>query len=137
MSHLQVSQLISCMERVADAMVAEVELCRAWKERYHVSFCDTRVFGNSGLVLGWILSQIFPLKNGLSANSVHPKQVLCIQLFLLTQERSLVHLSQSALLREQCRGSSINSREFGLKQCVRRLEIPDVLNCLYKNRRIF
>lgn len=79
MSHLQVSQLISCMERVTDAMAAEEELCWAHKERYHVSFSDARVFSNSSLVLGWILSQIFPLKNGLSANCVCPPKagVLC------------------------------------------------------------
>lgn len=52
---------------------------------------------------------------------VHPKQVLCVQLFLLTQERSLVQLSQSALLRVQCKGNSINIWEFELKQCVQRL----------------
>lgn len=74
MSHLQVSQLINCMERVTDAMVAEEELCWAHKERNHMSFCDARVFRNSGLGLGWILSQIFPLKNGLSANCVCPPE---------------------------------------------------------------
>lgn len=45
-----------------------------WKKRYHMSFYDARVFRNSGLVLGWILSQIFPLKNGLSANCVCPPE---------------------------------------------------------------
>lgn len=44
---------------------------------------------------------------------VHAKQQFCVQLFLLMQERSLVHLSQSALLRVKCRGNSMNIREVG------------------------
>lgn len=72
MSHLQVSQLRSCLERVTDAVVAGEELCWAHKERNHMSFWDARVYRNSSLVLGWILSQIFPLKNGLLANCVCP-----------------------------------------------------------------
>lgn len=71
---------------------------------------------------GWLLSQMFPLKMAHQLTVlVHAKQKFCVQLFLLTQEGNLVHLSQSALLRVKCRGNSMNIRELGLKQCVQRL----------------
>lgn len=109
-----------------------------WKERHHMSFCDARVFRNSGLVLGWILSQIFPLKNGLLANCVCPPRAPALYSAVSPKERSLVHLSQSTLLRLQLQGKFHKYQGVWVKTVYRELfEIPDVLNCLYKNKRIF
>lgn len=116
------SQLISCTERVTGAVVAQEELCQAHEEGYHTSFCDARVFRNSGLLFRTSAQSNVPIKKWLIGYLfVHTKQTFCVQLFLLTWERSLVHLSQPARLRVKCKGNSMNIRELGLKQCVQRL----------------
>lgn len=65
---------------------------------------------------------------------VHPKQVFCIQ-----QERSLVHLSQSALLRVQGRGNSINIRVWVKTVCTEtylRFQMFWIVFILKKNKTL-